>query len=260
MKTVIVIPARFASTRLPGKPLLEIAGEAMVVRVWRRCSEVRGVERVIVATDDERVRLAVTEAGGEAMMTSPDHRSGTDRVAEAVGSVDCDLVVNVQGDEPFLEPRAVEELLDCFERGGEAPVATLATEIDKRSELFDPAVVKVLVGTEGRAVYFSRFPIPFRPELWKIEGQRWTGGAGEDLSGLPCPYYRHLGIYAFRRDYLRTFTGLEPTPGELAERLEQLRILESGTGVQVVVTTYGGLAVDTPGDLERARREAAVKA
>lgn len=257
MKTVIVIPARFGSTRLPGKPLLEIAGEAMVVRVWRRCGEVRGVERVIVATDDERVRSAVTEAGGEAMMTSPDHRSGTDRVAETVGSVDCDLVVNVQGDEPFLEPRAVEELLDYFEREGEAPVATLATQISKRSELFDPAVVKVLVGTEGRAVYFSRFPIPFRPELWKVEGQRWTGAA---LSNLPGPYYRHLGIYAFRRDYLRTFTELEPTPGELAECLEQLRILESGTGVQVVVTTYGGLAVDTPGDLERARREAAVKA
>lgn len=260
MRTVIVIPARFASTRLPGKPLLEIAGEAMVVRVWRRCCETRGIGQVIVATDDERIRAAVTEAGGEAMMTSPDHRSGTDRVAEAVESVACDLVVNVQGDEPFLEPRAVEELVDYFERGGEAPVATLATEIATRAELFDPAVVKVLLGREGRAVYFSRFPIPFRQELWEVEGRCWTGAAGEDLATIPGSYYRHLGIYAFRRDYLRTFTGLEPTPGESAEHLEQLRILESGTGVQVVVTTYCGFAVDTPADLERARREAAVKA
>jgi 3-deoxy-manno-octulosonate cytidylyltransferase (CMP-KDO synthetase) len=260
MKSIIVIPARYGSSRLPGKPLLEIGGEPMVVRVWRLCREVAGVERVLVATDDERIGAAVKGAGGEAVMTDPGHRSGTDRVAEAAAGLDCDVVVNVQGDEPFLDPRAVEELIGYFQDGGTDPAATLAAEVTDHRELFEPSVVKVMLGRGGKAVTFSRFPVPYRREMWNIEGDRWQGVGGFSPSGLPGPYYKHLGIYAFRSAFLREFTALEPTPGEEAERLEQLRILESGGSIHVVVTAWAGLGVDTGQDLEEARRKLGVRA
>jgi 3-deoxy-manno-octulosonate cytidylyltransferase (CMP-KDO synthetase) len=260
MKSVIVIPARYGSSRLPGKPLLEIGGEPMVVRVWRLCREVAGVERVVVATDDERIEAAVKGAGGEAVLTDPGHRSGTDRVAEAVAGWDCDVVVNVQGDEPFLDPRAVEELVGYFREGGSDPAATLAVKITDSRELFEPSVVKVMLGREGRAVAFSRFPVPYRREMWEIDGARWQGVEGFAPAELPGPYYKHLGIYAFRADFLREFTAMEPTPGEEAERLEQLRILENGVSLHVVVTDWAGLGVDTARDLEEARRRLGVKA
>jgi 3-deoxy-manno-octulosonate cytidylyltransferase (CMP-KDO synthetase) len=256
MKTVIVIPSRYQSTRLPGKPLLDIGGEAMVVRVWRRCCAVRGADRVVVATDDERIAAVVEKAGGEVKMTAASHPSGSDRVCEAVAGEECDLVVNVQGDEPFLDPGAVDGLIDFYRDGGDAPAATLATTIGEAKDLFDPAVVKVLIGEDGRAVYFSRFPIPFRREMWEVEETTWRGraGEGEPFSAGVC--YRHLGVYAFRPDFLRLYTSWRPTPGERAERLEQLRILEHGERIQVIVTDYQGQGVDTPEDLERARLEA----
>ena len=257
MKTLIVIPARYGASRLPGKPLLDIGGDAMVVRVWRRCREVPGEVQVLVATDDERILRCVEEAGGEAVMTSPGHRSGTDRVAEAAAGRECDLVINVQGDEPFIEPAAVEELIDYFSGGGDADAATLATPVENSAELFDPAVVKVLIGEGGRGVCFSRYPVPFSPDMWEIDGRRWTGKV--DGSRVK-KYFKHLGIYAFRPAFLGTFTALEPTGGEEAERLEQLRMLEHGYRIHVAVTAGGGLGVDTAEDLERARRRAGVKA
>lgn len=259
MKTVIVVPSRYHSTRLPGKPLLDIAGEPMVVRVWRRCRAVRGADRVVVATDDERIAAAVEEAGGEAKMTASTHPSGSDRACEAVAGEECDLVVNVQGDEPFLDPGAVDGLIDYFRAGGDAPAATLATALGGARELFDPDVVKVLVGEDGRAVYFSRFPIPYRREMWEVKGTLWRGRAEEEGTGSAGSCYRHLGVYAFRPDFLRLYTSWRPTPGEQAERLEQLRILEHGERIQVLVTDYQGQGVDTPEDLERAREEAGGK-
>jgi 3-deoxy-manno-octulosonate cytidylyltransferase (CMP-KDO synthetase) len=254
LRTLIAIPARYDSTRLPGKPLLEIGGLPMIVRVWRRCCEVRGVERVLVATESGRIRDVLEEAGAEVRMTSPEHRTGTDRIAEAVADEGCDVIVNVQGDEPFIDPREVEKLLACFQGGGGAPMATLAARIQSRAELFDPAVVKVVTDRQGDAIYFSRLPVPFHPAFWEdgADGLEPQGrGTLEAARGL---YLKHLGVYAYRREFLMSFTAMERTPAEKAEGLEQLRAIENGEKIQVVMSDYGECGVDTPGDLERARR------
>ena len=258
MKIVIAIPARIGSTRLPGKALADIRGEPMVVRVWRRCSLVRGVAAVLVATDDDRILAAVRAAGGRAVLTSARHLSGTDRIAEAMRGEDCDLVINVQGDEPFVEPGPLEALVAAFSTDESPAAATLATPIKDAADLFNPAVVKVLVGRDGYAVYFSRHPIPW------CEGLRGAGsGAGPGIGGCPVDstgYLRHIGIYAYRPAFLQRFTSLETTFGERSERLEQLRILEHGHRIRVVLTPWEALAVDTPADLERARSRAAREA
>ena len=235
MRVVIAIPARIGSTRLPAKALAEIAGEPMVVRVWRRCDAVPGVVRVLVATDDARIRDAVRAAGGEAVLTRAEHPSGTDRIAEAVRGEVCDLVINVQGDEPFIEPGPLQALIAACEAAPDAEAATLATELAEPTDLDNPSVVKVRVGEDGCALWFSRRP----PE----ESRR------------DC--LRHIGVYAYRPDFLQRFTTLAPTAGELSERLEQLRILEHGHRILVVRTAWEPLAVDTPEDLERARQRAA---
>jgi len=255
VKIVIAIPARIGSTRLPGKALADICGEPMVVRVWRRCSLVRGVANVVVATDDGRISAAVRAAGGRVVLTAAHHASGTDRIAAAVRGEDCDLVVNVQGDEPFVEPGPLEALIAAFAAAGPPEAATLAAHISDAADLFNPAVVKVLVGTDGYAVYFSRLPIPWR------EGMREAGpGAVAGTSGgavETAGYLRHIGVYAYRPAFLQRFTALEPTFGERSERLEQLRILEHGHRIRVVLTPWDALAVDTPQDLEKARERAA---
>ncbi len=251
LKALIAIPARYGSTRLPGKPLLEIGGEPMVVRVWRRCLGVRGAERVLVATDDRRIVEALREKGAEVVMTSPGLATGTDRVAEAVRGVECDLVVNVQGDEPFLDTEAVGSLIDYFDRGGTAPVATLASPVRSPEEIDDRAVVKVVVNLLGEAMYFSRLPIPFRSG----EGEGGTATGGGSPSGR-SGYLRHVGVYAFRPRFLQTFSSLTPTPAERAERLEQLRILENGEKIHVVIRSMSCCGVDTPEDLARARARA----
>lgn len=255
MRVVIAIPARIGSTRLPGKALADICGEPMVVRVWRRCSLVRGVAGVLVATDDERICAVVRAAGGRAVLTAPTHASGTDRIAAAVSGEACDLVVNVQGDEPFVEPGPLEALVQAFAAAAPPEVATLATQIDNPADLFNPAVVKVLVGRDGYAVYFSRHPIPWRDGLRDAGSGAapGTGGGAIDTAG----YLRHIGIYAYRPNFLQLFTALEPTFGERSERLEQLRILEHGHRIRVVLIPWDALAVDTPEDLERARARAA---
>lgn len=253
MRVVVAIPARHGSTRLPGKALALIGGEPMVVRVWRRCREVRGVARLLVATDDGRIAAAVAAAGGEAVLTAATHASGTDRIAEAVRGERCDLVVNVQGDEPFLEPAAVEALVEACRADPECEAATLATPLRDADDLYRPAVVKVLAGVDGRAVSFSRHPIPWREGLWEVAEDGWR----RPRTAVPLEgYLRHVGTYAYRADFLQRLTRLAPTPGELAERLEQLRILEHGHRIRVVVTAWDALAVDTPEDLAAARRRA----
>ncbi len=254
--TVIVIPARFGSVRLPGKPLLLIGGEPMVVRVWRRCRLASDVERVLVATDDERIRDAVRRAGGEAVMTSGSHCSGTDRVAEAVEDMECDVVVNVQGDEPFIEPGAIAKAVDLLRGGNAPPVGTLACPVKSAEELVDPAVVKVVIGQDGNALYFSRLPIPYRSDLWESGRRGWNLSAKALAGGGPGRYYRHVGVYAFRPRFLREYSAMEPTPAEESEKLEQLRILERGERIGVAVTGYCGYGVDTEEGLEIARRRA----
>lgn len=253
MRVIIAIPARIGSTRLPAKALAMIDGEPMVVRVWRRCRAVGGSIAALVATDDESIAAAVRSAGGRAVLTSPSHASGTDRIAEAVRGESCDLVVNVQADEPFVEAAPLEMLIGAFEAPEAPQAATLATPVRDAADLSNPAVVKVLVGRDGYAVCFSRLPIPWRdePPVARPGTTRPAGAEG---------HLRHIGIYAYRPGFLQLFTKLEPGYGERSERLEQLRILEHGHRIRVVLTPWESLAVDTPADLERARSRAAKEA
>ncbi len=235
--TIVVIPARMQATRLPGKPLADINGTPMIVHVWRRAMAAE-TGRVVVATDSDEIAAVVRAAGGESVMTRPDHVSGSDRVFEAVSKVDpdcdVDLIVNVQGDLPTLDPRLVRECLRPLETKG-VHIASLAAEIREEAERTAPHVVKV-IGTpiakdRLRALYFTRATAP------------WGEG----------PLYHHIGMYAYRRTSLERFVSLRPSPLELREKLEQLRALEDGMRVDVAIVDTVPLGVDTPADLERAR-------
>ena len=226
---LIVIPARYASTRLPGKPLLDETGVPLVVHVLERARRARRAERVVVATDDPRILEAVRAAGGEAVMTSSDHRSGTDRVAEAVRDLPGDVVVNLQGDEPDIDPDHVDALVDAVLSDESIAMATVAAPLDP-GDATNENVVKVVLDRAGRALYFSRSPLPF---------VRNAGAA------VPL---RHAGIYAFRRDALLRFVSIAPTPLETTESLEQLRALESGMAIRVVVVDDVAPGIDTPAD------------
>ncbi len=237
---IAVIPARYDSTRLPAKALADIAGVPMVVRVWRQAAMARAIERVIVATDDKRIAAAVRAAGGEAMMTSRDHPSGTDRIAEVARSIRADIYINVQGDLPFIDPADVDALAAPMRAEPSIAMATLATPIVGEGEWSNPSVVKVVCAANGDALYFSRSPIPFARD-----------------GGIPATALRHIGVYAYRRDFLMKFASLEPGVLERIERLEQLRALERGFRIRVVASVAPSLEVDTPEDLARARDSAA---
>lgn len=235
MKTVAVIPARYGSTRLPGKPLLDICGKPLIQRVWEVVAHVHGLDEIIVATDDERIAKVVQEFGGKVMMTSPDCQSGSDRVREVAQTVDADVYVNVQGDEPLLEPAAIEKLLDVFAQDDNVQVATLCSPIS-REEAQSSNQVKVVRDHAGNALYFSRTPLPFVRE------------ASESAD-----YFGHIGIYAYRREALTVFTSLPTSPLEQAEKLEQLRFLQAGIPIRVLEVPRMGVGVDTQEDLERVR-------
>ncbi len=238
-QTVIVIPARMQATRLPGKPLADIHGKPMIVHVWERAMAAEA-GRVVVATDNDEIMAAVRSAGGEAVITRADHVSGSDRVFEALSNVDPDgdaeFVVNLQGDLPTLDPSLVGACLAALRTKG-VDISTLAAEISDSDEKSNPNVVKVVGTPEGtagrlRALYFTRATAPH--------------GDG--------PLYHHIGIYAYRRKSLERFVSLRPSPLELREKLEQLRALEAGMRIDVAIVDTVPLGVDTPGDLERARR------
>jgi 3-deoxy-manno-octulosonate cytidylyltransferase (CMP-KDO synthetase) len=235
---VAVIPARFASKRLPGKPLVDLGGMSMIERVYRRTRQAKRILRTIVATDDERIRSAMSDVC-EVVMTQVDHESGSDRVAEVARTLDADVVVNVQGDSPLLDPRMIDALVAALERDGGAGIATAAVAIRNTKELDDPSIVKVVCDLRGRALYFSRAPIP-----WE-----------RDAPGSVNRALHHVGVYAYRRDVLLEFAALEPTPLERVEKLEQLRALENGIPIAVVACDGAPPhAVDTPGDLEAVRQ------
>ena len=233
MKVLCVIPARFASTRLPGKPLKDIAGKPMVVRVYERASQAGLVDETLVATDDERIKDAVEAAGGRAMLTRADHATGTDRLAEVAEAYpQVDLIVNVQGDEPLIEPGLIDQLAGLFADEPDLQMATVKTEMKDEDEQRNPNNVKVVCDKAGYALYFSRSLMPYPRK----------GG---------CPVYKHIGIYAYRRDFLLHYAKMEPTPLEQAESQEQLRALENGYRIKVVETKAKFVGVDTVEDLER---------
>jgi len=235
MRKLIVIPARYESTRLPGKPLLEIAGKSLIQLVYERASQSRLQDGVIVATDDERILHAVTAFGGEAVMTGSSCRSGTDRVFEAISGREADLIVNLQGDEPFMRPDMADLLFSVMEEE-DLDMATLCSSITDDREYHDPNTVKVVLDGRGFALYFSRSPIPYL-----------RNGAVKPL------LYKHIGIYAFKRDFLERFVKMQRSRLEELESLEQLRVLENGFRIRVLTTQYDGFGIDTPADLERAR-------
>jgi len=239
MRALGVIPARFKSTRLEGKPLKDIQGKPMIQHVYERARRAKGLSDVLVATDDERIRTTVEGFGGKVIMTSRRHTTGTDRVAEAVANLDVDVVVNIQGDEPLLDPILIDECLIPFNGNPPAEIATVMKLLSDESAFSDPAVVKVVRDLSGRALYFSRSLLPFprnRTRDFRV--------------------YEHIGIYAFRKETLLEFSRLEPTSLELIEGLEQLRALEHGIAIQVVETRWQGelVSVDTPADLEKVRQ------
>lgn len=238
----IVIPARHASTRLPGKMLLDKTGKPLVQHTWEAANGSQLAGQVIVATDHPAIADAVKKFGGKAVMTSPNCASGTDRVAEIAKQMpDVGLFVNVQGDEPEMTSEAIDQVIECIAADDSIPMATLATPLRDIGELYNPANVKVVFSTSGQAFYFSRSVIPFVRD-------RSDAPNASDLEASPARYHQHLGIYAYRRDFLLKLGTFAPSPLEDLEKLEQLRVLEAGYSIQVAVTDHCSVGIDTPGD------------
>ena len=233
MRAICVIPARYASTRLPGKPLKDICGKPMIIRVYERAKLAKKISAVIVATDDERIFDAVEKNSGKAMMTRADHKTGTDRLAEVAEKFsDADLIVNVQGDEPLIEPNLIDELVAEFLADENLQMATVATELSDEGEMKNPNNVKVIFDKNNNALYFSRSLIPYPRNVGKAK------------------VFKHIGIYAYRRDFLLAYAKMEPTPLEQAESLEQLRALENGFKIRVIKSSCRFVGVDTEEDLK----------
>jgi 3-deoxy-manno-octulosonate cytidylyltransferase (CMP-KDO synthetase) len=242
MQTAIIIPARYASTRLPGKPLLRATGKYLVQHVYERACQ-SGADMVLVATDDRRILDAVHGFGGRAVLTREDHPSGTDRVAEVARDLDADVIINLQGDEPLIEPASLELLPRLLRQDSEADVATVAVSIQSLEQWRDPACVKVVRDSTGRALYFSRSPIPFVRE------------GRPDFATRPACFLQHLGLYAYRRSFLLELARRPPEPLEQLEKLEQLRVLAIGRRIHVGIVEHAARGVDTPDDYERFVKE-----
>ena len=241
MKVVAVIPARWSSTRLKGKVLADINGKPMIQHVWERVKKAHDVDEVIVASDKDKVLKAVESFGGKAVFTSPEQPSGTDRLAEVARSVDADVFINIQADEPMIHPLMVDELAQVFQYERNVQMATLIKRIHDPEEITDPNVVKVVVDRKGFALYFSRSAIPYIRD-------NHTGT--EDISGR---YFKHVGLYSYTKDFLFTYTNLPKSTLEEEEKLEQLRVLEHGYKIRTIQTQYETVGVDTQEDLDRVR-------
>lgn len=242
MKITAIIPARYASTRFEGKALADIMGKPMVCRVYEQTAQAQLVSEVIVATDDERIASAVIAFGGRAIMTAHDHETGTDRLAEVAASLDSDIIVNVQGDEPLIDPEMIDEAIRPLVDDSSIMMGTLKCRIRNLHDFLSPNVVKVVTDKDGFALYFSRSPIPnFRDKWNDLKDEAFTSGK------LVC--YKHVGLYVYRREFLIRYAQMPPTYLELSEKLEQLRILENGYRIKVAETSFESIGVDTPGDL-----------
>ena len=251
MNITAIIPARYASSRLPGKPLLEIAGKPMILHVVERAQSVSAINRVIVATDDERIFQVVTAAGAEAMMTSPTHPTGTDRLAEVAAQLDAEIIVNVQGDEPFIAPATIEAALQPLLEDASIVMATTCEPILSAADLLNPNVVKVVMDRAGFALYFSRQPIPFPRAEVLAHGDLTV--ALQAQPELLDRFAKHTGMYVYRHTFLLEYARLSPTPLEQAEALEQLRALEHGYRIKVIKAAHRSIGIDTSEDLAAAR-------
>jgi 3-deoxy-manno-octulosonate cytidylyltransferase (CMP-KDO synthetase) len=238
-EVVVVIPARYGSTRLPGKPLVSIRGKPMIQRVYEQARQASKVHRVIVATDDDRILKAVEGFGGEARLTRPEHRTGTERVAEVAAHVSGDVFVNVQGDEPLLDPRAVDTAIGALLEEPAAPIATVATLIKNVADIMDPNVVKTVLDFDDNALYFSRAPVP-----WVRDTEAKT----------LVRHLKHLGLYVFQRDVLLEYPTLPQGELERIEQLEQLRWMENGWKIRVAEVEHDAVSVDVPADVERVEK------
>lgn len=237
MEAVLIIPARYGSTRLPGKPLAKIQGEPLILKVLRQAQQATRFSDIIVATDDTRIVDVVENAGGRAVMTRPDHASGTDRCAEVAEDLHVDIIVNLQGDEPFVGPHDLDAVADALAMDRSAEMATLRQPIVHERDFIDPNVVKVVADERNHAMYFSRAPIPYH-----------VGGGFEGA-------YKQIGVYAFRREFLLAFASHERTPLEQREGLEQLRALQMGAKIKVIGARGRTIGIDTPEDLARAQED-----
>lgn len=244
-KVLAVIPARQASVRFPGKPLANIAGRPMIQHVVERVRQAESVDRIVVATDDEGIKKAVEGFGGEAILTRRDHRTGTDRVAEVAAHVAAEIYVNVQGDEPLVAPGTIDALVAAMLEDASAQIATPCSAISQTNDIMDPNIVKVVRDFDGNALYFSRAPIP------------WVRETSETAA---VKHWKHLGLYAFRRDALLEFPTLPPGELERVEQLEQLRWIENGFHIAVVETEYDAVSVDVPADVARVEKLLAARA
>ena len=238
-KVLIVIPARYAAARFPGTPLAEIAGKPMIQHVFERAKGSQHATRILVATEDERIKVAVEKAGGEAILTRADHRTGTDRVAEVAAHVRADIYINVQGDEPLIDPSTIDGVAAAMLEDESVQLCTPCSAITQKNDIMDPNVVKVVLDFDGNGLYFSRAPIP------------WVRDTGATVAAR---HWKHIGIYGFRRDTLLEFPTLPPGELERIEQLEQLRWLENGFHMRVVETEYDPVSVDVPADVERVEK------
>ena len=248
MKVVAVIPARYGSTRFEGKPLADILGKPMIQHVYEGVSQSKLIEDIVVATDDERIVEAVLAFGGKAIMTSADHPTGSDRVAEVAQKLKSEIIVNVQGDEPLIKGRMIDKAIRPLLTDETLLMSTLMTKIEEVTDWLNPNVVKVAVDQKGHALYFSRSPIPFPRDLnfERLLSAR-SGGKRIVLKHV----FKHLGVYVYRRKFLLRFTKMKPTPLEELEKLEQLRVLENGYRIKLSAVNYEPFSVDTPEDLQK---------
>ncbi|OGP66402.1 MAG: 3-deoxy-manno-octulosonate cytidylyltransferase [Deltaproteobacteria bacterium RBG_13_53_10] len=248
MRVVAVIPARYRSTRFEGKPLADILGRPLIQHVYEGVCQSRLIHQVIVATDDERILEAVRSFGGTAVMTSPDHPTGTDRVAEVARRGKADIIVNVQGDEPLITGPVIDKAIRPLLKDNSLSMSTLMTRIEEVKDWLNPHIVKVVVDQKGCALYFSRSPVPFPRDL---NVNKLLSGDSHSRGMLPHRIFKHIGVYVYRRSFLLRYSKMKPTPLEKLERLEQLRALENGYRIKVTTVEYEPVSVDTPEDLQK---------
>lgn len=246
MQIVAIIPARYGSTRFPGKALALLAGKPMIQHVYEQTLKASLISRAIVATDDRRIADVIHQMGGEAIMTSTAHETGTDRLAEVAQGLEADIVVNVQGDEPLINPVMIDQAIEPFLYSNDLKMGTLKSRVKCLHDFLSPNVVKVVTDNAGYALYFSRSPLPFFRDRWQdLKDDAFASGK------LLC--YKHVGLYVFQRDFLLEYAAMPQTFLELSEKLEQLRALENGIRIRVVETEFESLGIDTPEDLNKAK-------